>query len=67
MSTTLHPCRARVDRSVARDVCAAFLSASSAPKHPTVVAAYRELERQSDEVFRVLASRNGAVRVVFSR
>ena len=39
MSSTLQPSVARVDRSVAHDVCAAFLSASSAPKHPTVMAA----------------------------
>src|SRR6266850_459379 len=61
MSTTMQRPVARVDGSVAHDVCAAFLGASSAPKHPTVMAAYRELERQSDEVFRVLESRTGAV------
>jgi len=66
MSTTTQRPVARVDRSVAHDVCAAFLSASSAPTHPTVMAAYRELERQSDEVFRVLLSGDSAVHVVFS-
>jgi hypothetical protein len=57
----------RIDAGCARQVSAAFLEAPSRPGEATAIAAYSELERQSDQMFSALTRPGGGVRVTFTR
>ena len=58
-----------LDERVAREVAAVFVVARNEPGDPSVAAAYRSLERQSDRLFRRLTHGDPKwhVRVVFTR
>jgi hypothetical protein len=59
----------RVEPSLAREIAAEFLDARSAPAAPLVVAAYSELEVQTNAMFEWITDtrRPSAIRVVFTR
>jgi hypothetical protein len=57
----------RVDDTFARQVSAAFLEARSRPGEATAIAAYSQLQGQSDQMFSALTRPGGGVRVTFTR
>jgi hypothetical protein len=59
----------QVDRAIAADIGAAYLDARDASTDPRVVAAYRQLEIETDRLFAAAVSCTGsqAVRIAFTR